>query len=103
MMQLHQDQAEFEKRDTLLVAIGPESKEDFKKYWEENELDFYGIPDSDHRVLELYGQEVKILKMGRMPAQILVDKEAIVRFTNYGKSMKDIAENEEILKIIDGL
>ncbi len=103
MMQLHQDQAEFEKRDTLVVAIGPEDKEEFKEYWQKNELDFYGIPDPDHRVLKLYGQEKKILKMGRMPAQILVDKEGIVRYANYGKSMKDIVENKKVLEIIDNL
>jgi peroxiredoxin Q/BCP len=38
-----------------------------------------------------------------MPAQIIIDKEGIVRFVHYSNSMSDITENEEILKILDDL
>lgn len=103
MMQLHQDYDEFEKRDTEIVAIGPENEESFKKYWQENSLEFHGIPDSKHSVLKLYGQEVNLFKLGRMPAQMLVDKEGTLRYVHFGHSMKDIPENKEILDLIDSL
>ncbi|NLY37584.1 MAG: redoxin domain-containing protein [Tissierellia bacterium] len=103
MMQLHQDYNEFEEKDTKIVAIGPENAEKFKKYWEENHLKFYGIPDEEHTVLKLYGQEVNLFKLGRMPAQMLIDKEGMLRFIHYGHSMSDIPENAEIFKLIDSM
>jgi len=103
MMQLHQDYNKFAAKDTIIVAIGPDSTDKFKEYWEENNLEFIGISDKDGSVLKLYGQEVKLFKLGRMPAQMLVDKEGILRYVHYGNSMKDIPENSEILSIINDL
>jgi peroxiredoxin Q/BCP len=103
MMQLHQDYEKFVEKDTTIVAIGPENADKFNEYWEENNLKFFGIPDEKGSVLKLYGQEVKIFKLGRMPAQMLVDKEGILRYVHYGHSMKDIPENSEILELIDNL
>jgi peroxiredoxin Q/BCP len=103
MMQLHQDQKEFKSRETEIVAIGPDNKEAFKKYWNENSLWFHGIPDEKHSVLKLYGQKVNLFKLGRMPAQMLVDKNGILRFVHYGHSMKDIPDNKEIFELIDSL
>jgi len=103
MMQLHQDFNKFTEKDTVIVSIGPEKANSFKAYWEENNLKFYGIPDEKQSVLKLYGQKVNLLKLGRMPAQMLVDKEGILRYVHYGHSMKDIPENSEILDLIDRL
>jgi len=103
MMQLHQDYEKFGEKDTIIIAIGPEDADDFKDYWKKNNLEFIGIPNKNGSVLKLYGQEVKLFKLGRMPAQMLVDKEGILRYVHYGHSMKDIPENSEILDIIDNL
>jgi len=103
MMQLHQDYNKFVDRDTAIVAIGPENADSFEKYWKNNDLEFYGIPDPKHEVLKLYGQKVNLFKLGRMPAQMLVDKAGVLRFVNYGHSMQDIPENDEILGSIDSL
>ena len=54
-------------------------------------------------MLKLYGQQIKLFKYGRMPAQVLVDKAGIARFVHYGHDMSDIPSNEEILGLIDGL
>lgn len=102
-MQLHQDYDKFAEKDTIIVTIGPESSNNFKTYWEENNYKFYGIPDAKQSVLKLYEQEVNILKLGRMPAQMLVDKDGVLRYIHYGHSMKDIPENSEILEYIDSL
>ena len=103
MMQLHQGYQEFKDRNTAILVIGPDNAERVKNYWEENDLEFYGIPDEEHKVLKLYGQKVDIFKLGRMPAQMLIDKQAIVRYIHHGKSMSDIPENNEILELIDKL
>ncbi|MGC9335845.1 MAG: hypothetical protein ACP5JJ_17000, partial [Anaerolineae bacterium] len=62
-----------------------------------------GLPDPKHSVLKLYGQEVDLFKLGRMPAQVLIDKEGVARFVHYGHSMSDIPENKEILALGDDL
>jgi peroxiredoxin Q/BCP len=54
-------------------------------------------------VLKRYGQEIKLFKFGRMPAQVLVDRQGIVRYAHYGDAMSDIPPNEELLALIDGL
>ena len=100
MMQLHQDYNKFVENNTVIVVIGPEKADSFKAYWEENNFKFYGVPDPKQSVLKLFEQEVNILKLGRMPAQILVDKKGVVRYLHYGNSMKDISDNLELLDII---
>jgi len=100
---LRQDRTEFEKRDTLILAIGPENREDFAKYWTAHDMPFIGIPDPEHRVAKLYGQEFKLLKLGRMPAQVIVDRKGMIRYAHYGESMSDIPDNKDILEILDGL
>jgi peroxiredoxin len=103
MAQLRQDFAEFEKRDTTILVAGPEDAAAFKHYFSEHDLPFTGLPDPAHTVLKLYGQEIKLFKFGRMPAQLLVDKKGMVRFICYGHDMTDIPTNAEMLALIDSL
>ena len=103
MAQLRLDYNKFLERNAEVVVVGPDSAEDFKQYWQEHDLPFVGLPDPRHKVLKLYGQEIKILKFGRMPAQTLIDVDGIVRETHYGSSMSDIPTNEELLSLLDNL
>ena len=103
MAQLRQDYVEFEKRNTVIVVVGPENRNAFEIYWKVNKLPFIGLPDPTASVLKLFGQEVNLFKLGRMPAQVLVDKQGIARFAHYGHSMSDIPENSEILNLIDSV
>ena len=103
MAQLRQDYPLFQERDAIVAAVGPENREAFAKYWEENDMPFTGIPDPKHKIADLYGQEVSITKLGRMPAQMVVDKHGILRYVHYGRSMKDIPANKEILELLDNI
>ena len=103
MAQLRQDFAKFEKCQTVILVVGPESAAAFARYWQENGLPFVGLPDPTHSVLKLYGQEVNLFKLGRMPAQVVVDKKGMARFVHYGDSMSDIPENGELLALLDAL
>ena len=103
MAQLRQDYDQFVARDIEVVAIGPEELEPFADYFENEALPFIGLPDPEHRVAELYSQEVNALQLGRMPAQVLIDKNGLVRFAHYGGSMRDIPDNQEILDLADKL
>ena len=103
MGQLRRDYDEFVERDAEVVVIGPEDEAAFASYWEKENLPFVGLPDPKHTVLKLYGQEIKLFKMGRMPAQVIVDKTGQARYVHYGHSMSDIPPNEELLALLDGL
>jgi peroxiredoxin len=100
MAQLRQDYRLFEKLDTEIIVVGPEDAESFRKYWLKEDLPFIGLPDPKHMVLKLYGQEVKLFKLGRLPAQMLIDKSGMLRYVHYGHSMADIPSNEEIMGLI---
>lgn len=101
MAQLRQDYAEFEKRNTKIIVVGPENANAFREYFSKNDLPFIGLPDPSASVLKLYGQEVNLFKLGRMPAQLIVDREGKVRFVHYGHSMSDIPANSEVLALLD--
>ena len=103
MAQLRLDHPRFQESQTIVVVIGPEDAAAFAKYWRENDLPFIGLPDPKHSVLKLYGQEIKLFKLGRMPAQVLVDKSGVARFVHYGHDMSDIPPNDEILGLIAAL
>jgi peroxiredoxin Q/BCP len=103
MAQLRQEFNLFVERDTEVIIIGPENAAAFQRYWQENDLPFVGLPDPSHSVLKRYGQEVNLFKMGRMPAQVIVDKAGIARYVHFGKSMSDIPSNAELLGLLDAL
>jgi peroxiredoxin len=103
MAQLRQDYPEFVKRGAEVVVVGPEDAKAFERYWHEHDLPFIGLPDPKATVLKQYGQEVNLFKFGRMPAQVIVDKDGIARFVHYGHSMSDIPENAEVLSLLGKL
>jgi len=75
MAQLRQEYQEFVDRQAVMLVLGPENADAFEKYFRENDLPFMGLPDPKASVLKLYGQEVNLFKLGRMPAQVIVDKQ----------------------------
>lgn len=103
MAQLRRNFQDFEQRDTTILVVGPEDAASFKAYWRQEDLPFIGLPDPSHTVLKLYGQEVRLFKLGRMPAQVLVDMSGILRYVHYGHSMADIPSNQEMIRLIDQL
>lgn len=103
MAQLRQEYDKFKEREAEVIVVGPDDAEAFRDYWQAESLPFVGLPDPKHTVLKRYGQEVKIFKFGRMPAQALIDKQGIVRYVHYGHSMSDIPENEELWQILEQL
>jgi len=101
MAQLRQDYQQFVERDTEVIVVGPEGAGAFRKYWAEQALPFTGLPDPSHSVLKQFGQEVKLFQLGRMPAQVIVDRQSVVRYAHYGNAMMDIPDNQVLFKLID--
>ena len=83
-----------------MLVVAQESPDAFAKYWQEKGFPFIGLPDDRKRVAKLYNQKVIITKLGRMPALFVVDLKGIIRFAQYGSSMSDIPQNEEIFKLL---
>jgi peroxiredoxin Q/BCP len=103
MAQLRQEYEQFVSREAEVLVVGPDSQSDFEDYWQRESLPFVGLADPKHAVAQRYGQEVKLLKFGRMPALMVIDRDGQVRYKHYGDSMSDIPANAEILAVLDGL
>ena len=101
MAQLRQDYDEFIGKDAVILVVGPEGQAAFHDFWTKHDLPFVGLPDPRHRVAKLYGQQVKLLKAGRMPAMMVIDKAGLIRFRHYANSMSDIPPNQAILRLLD--
>ena len=103
MAQLRQRYNEYARRDAEIIVIGPEDRDTFIQHWRREGFPFVGAPDPDHEVADLYGQEVNVLKLGRMPTLIVIDRRGRVRFQHHGDSMRDIPDDEAILTLLDRL
>ena len=103
MAQLRQDYADFVARDAEVLVVGPDGPRSFQRMWEKQAFPFPGLADPQHTVADLYHQQVNLLKLGRMPAVLIVDKAGQIRYEHYGESMSDIPLNQEILELLDQL
>jgi peroxiredoxin Q/BCP len=101
MAQLRQDYDEFIARESEIVVVGPEDRAAFQEYWSRHDLPFTGLPDPEHQVLNLYGQRVKLLRAGRMPALMVIDKAGNIRYQHFADSMRDIPPNHAVLALLD--
>ncbi len=103
MAQLRRDYDEFLARGTEVVAIGPDDRSAFRDFWSKKSMPFVGLADPDHRVSDLYGQEVKPLRLGRLPALFVVDRSGKIRYKHFGRSMRDIVPNADVLAVLDSI
>jgi hypothetical protein len=53
------------------------------------------------KVPEMLNQEIKLLKGGRMPGLLIVDKGGIIQYAYYGDSMSDIPENDTLFEVLE--
>lgn len=103
MARLRDDYPEFTARQTEILAIGPDGPKAFQRYWQENAIPYVGLPDPKHQVASLYKQQVNLLKLGRMPAAMLLDKAGSLRYQHYGDSMADIPDNKLFFFLLDSI
>ena len=103
MARLRDDYEKFARRGVQVVAIGPDGPAAFTQYWRRERIPFVGLPDPDHKVARAFGQEVNLLKLGRMPLVAVVDADGVIRYAHHGASMADIPRNATLLQLIDRL
>lgn len=101
MAQLRQDYHEFSRRGAEIIALGPDGPRAYQRFWESENMPFVGVPDIKSKIADEYYQEVNLLKLGRMPAVFVIDKNGMIRYKHYASSMSDIPDNNEIIKVID--
>ena len=94
---------EFVKRGVEILVLGPDGPRAFERYWEEEKIPFTGCADIGSKVADTYQQEVNILKLGRMPAELIIDRTKIIRYLHYGESMSDIPQIQQLFEVIDAL
>jgi len=100
---LGNDFEKFNELDTVLYAILPDNLENAQKFESEFAKEYPIYYDDKKKVNKMLKQEVKPLKLGRMPALLIIDKQAIIRYAYYSDSMDDIPENEEIFNVVKKL
>ncbi len=103
MAQLRQDYQKYLNRNSEILAIGPEDSKSFADWWHKNNMPFIGIADPNHEIANLYGQRVRWLKGGRLPALMVIDKDGRIRLNHYANSPGDIPSDESILALLDDL
>jgi peroxiredoxin len=100
---LRADYPQFVEREAEILVIGPDGPRAFRRYWAEHDIPFVGLADPKHTVADPYAQKVNLLKLGRMPTILIVDKAGRIRFRHDGASMSDIPTNGVLLELLDGL
>ncbi len=103
MAQLRQNYQKFTSRGAEIIAVGPEDAKSFADWWQAHDMPFIGLPDPDHVIARLFSQEVKLLKGGRMPALVVVDREGKIRFKHYADFPGDIPSDNYVLSLLDDL
>jgi peroxiredoxin len=103
MAQLRQDYREFVARNAEVLIVSPEDAPEVAGFWREQKMPMPGLVDPGHEVANRYGQEVKLLKFGRMPSMIVLDRSGAVRFEHRGNGMQDIPPNQQVLTLLDEL
>jgi peroxiredoxin Q/BCP len=100
---LREDYQEFARRGGVIVAVGPDSPEELREYWARERIPFVGLADPRHEVADRYGQEVNLLRLGRMPALLVVDAAGQIRYARYSTWMTDYPPTAELLVVLDRL
>lgn len=100
---MRKDHQRFVEAGAKILVVARQSRTEMHKFWQEHELPYAGVPDPQGRITERYGQQWKLLRLGRMPAQFIIDCRGQIADAHYGKSMSDIPKNDEVLKKIKAL
>ena len=89
---------QFEELDGYLYPILADKEENAKKMEQKYARKYPIFYDETKKVPEMLHQQVKLLKLGRMPGLLIIDKQGIIRYAYYSDNMHDIPENDVLLE-----
>jgi peroxiredoxin Q/BCP len=97
---------EFEKRNARVAVIMAESLPRMQEFLRENKYPFPVLSDVRREVVKAYGVYVRMnfesVNISR-PAEVILDKDGIVRYVYVGKIQTDFPPDEDLLSVLDGL
>jgi hypothetical protein len=86
--------------DTFLYPILADSEKNAKKLEEKYARKYPIFYDPSKKVPKMLKQEIKLIKGGRMPGLLILDKAGIIRFAYFGESMHDIPKNDVLFEVL---
>jgi len=86
--------------DSYLYPILVDNENNAKKMEQKYARKYPIFYDESKMVAGMLKQEVRLIKLGRMPGLLVIDKQGIIQYAYYGKNMHDIPENDEILEVL---
>jgi len=86
--------------DGYLYPILVDNENNAKKMEQKYARKYPIFYDESKKVVEMLKQEVRLIKFGRMPGLLVIDKEGIIQYAYYSENMHDIPENDEILEVL---
>jgi peroxiredoxin Q/BCP len=98
---MKKDYNKFVAKKASVVVVTPHDAEKTLNYFSKNNLPFYGIPDPEGKVADLYKQQWKLFKLGLMPALFVIDRAGKIVFSYYSKNMKDIPDNDTVISLLE--
>jgi peroxiredoxin len=103
LAQLRREYEKFQSRGAEILAVAHDSLENARAYFQENDLPFPGLVDSDHTVFDRYNVEIRALSLGQRPGVYVIDKNGITRFAHVGRQQWQIPANSQVLATLDQL
>lgn len=100
---LRDDYEKIKNLNAELYAILPDNLESAKKFESKYAKKYPLYYDAKKKVNKMLKQEVKPLKLGRMPALLIIDKQGIIKYAYYSDEMSDIPENDEIFEVLQNI
>jgi len=101
---------EFQKRNVLLLAVGPDDPESNRELIQLLELDFHILSDDNLHTVSKYGIEVKDHAKGMpteesspLPASFLIDQTGIIRHTSHPERVGEFINPEQIFKALEAI
>jgi hypothetical protein len=86
--------------ETFLYPILADSEQNAKKLEQKYAREYPIFYDPSKKVPKMLNQEIKLIKGGRMPGLLIIDKEGIIQFAYYGENMHDIPENKVLFDVL---
>lgn len=97
---MRDDQDAFRSLGAQIVVVTRHDGEEMQKYWQKQKLSFLGVPDPEGTLTSVYGQQWRLFKLGRMPAQFVIDCEGMIVFAHHASGMSDIPANSRMLELM---
>ena len=98
--QLRRDYDKYQELDAYIYTILADNEGNAKKMEQKYARKYPVFYDESKEVVKMLHQEVKALKLGRMPGLLIIDKQGIIRYAYYSDNMHDIPENEVLLDVL---